>query len=144
MNNDKIRMVLLSIFADGQSHSFYEACHMGIFLLRKTKRTKRELWSLFSKLLLAPDLVRRQYNSWSPHLDTYKLTSLGDECFRETQISLLKRRTGTEEDIRHFKYFNRDNPRLGKMGVIFEGENLDAKAAGLREKYPDLYRDMYI
>jgi len=138
---NKQTRVLLSIFADGKEHSFFEACCTGVVLLKKPQKY---IWNIFRKNLLAPYLVRRCYNSWSPHLDTYCLTPRGDECFREIQISLLKRHRGTEEDIRHFKYFNRDNPRQGRMGVIFEEDNINVRAAGLKEKYPDLFREMYI
>jgi len=129
---------LLAIFGDGQEHSFFEACMLGSVLLKKNNR---QVWNIFKRRLLEYGLLKRVYKSWSPHLDFYKLSEKGDECFRAVQINRIQRGRHTDDVIRHFRHFNRKT--TGKYGVEGMRDSVSEASAGLREKYPDLYRPIY-
>ena len=128
---------LLTLFADGKSHSFFETCILGSIML---KTNQRKLEQIFKTRLLANGLVRRMHQSWDPRLDFYVLTGKGDDCFRYIQIEALRRNKLTkdnEETQRHYRYFNREVE--GKFGVKGMSKEISEKSAGLREKYPHLY-----
>lgn len=125
---------LLAIFGDGNEHSFFEACNLGRILFKKNNR---QVWNLFKRKLLEYGLLKRMYKSWSPHLDFYKLSEKGDECFRAVQINRIQRGRHTDDVIRHFRHFNRQ--KTGKYGIQGMEERISEESASLREKYPDLY-----
>lgn len=131
---DKDTHRLLALFGDAQEHSFFETVKLGSILL---KVSDRKLEKIFKRKLLENEWVSRCHKSWSPRLDFYKLTSKGDECFRATQIARISRGRHTDEQLNYFRNFDRSLE--GKHGVAGMGEYLSEKAAGFREKYPELY-----
>lgn len=125
---------LLAIFGDKTPHSFFETCKLGSVLL---KMPERKLELLFKRRLLANGWVRRLWQSWSPRLDFYELTQKGDSCFRDEQISRLLRNKHTDDEVRHYRHFNRETH--GKYGVEGLGKEITEKSAELRKRYPELY-----
>jgi len=123
---------MLSTFADGKEHSFFEMMKLVAIL---TKKKDRYIWKKFHKRLLENGWVQRQYKAYSPYIDFYKLTLKGDELFRSIQIRIA--RLGKDNNAyRHFKYFNRDGKN--KYGVNVE-DNVSEEDANLREKHSEYY-----
>lgn len=126
---------LLGLFGDAQPHSFFETAVLGRVLLKKSDRA---IEKVFKRYLLDNGWVRRCHNSWDPRLDNYQLTPKGDECFRAKKIEQLKRGKYKEEDLRHYRLFNR--AISGKYGAMGMGEGITEAAARLRETHPHLYK----
>ena len=125
---------LLALFGDKQPHSFFETLKLGTVLLQIHER---KFEKIFKRRLLANNWVRRCGRSWSPQLDFYELTTKGDEFFRLVQIWRITRNGYTDDNVRHYRYFNRST--TGKYGVTGMGTELSEKMAGLKGKYPELY-----
>ena len=126
---------LLGLFGDAQPHSFFETAVLGRVLLKKSDRA---IEKIFKRHLLDNGWILRLYSSWSPRLDYYQLTPKGDACFRASQIERLKRGKHKEEDLRHYRLFNRET--AGKYGAMGMGESITEAAAKLRETHPHLYK----
>jgi hypothetical protein len=125
---------LLALFGDAQEHSFFEIVTLGKILL---KISDRRVEALFKKSLLDNGWVKRCGKSWAEHLDFYQLTPKGDEFFRHIQVWRITRGRHTEDQIRHFRKFNRQTK--GEYGVEGMGDNLTEQKAGLYESHSHLY-----
>lgn len=126
---------LFSIFGDAKEHSFFEFLTLGRVLVKKNDRY---LEKVFKQKLLFNGWIRRCHQNWSPRLDNYQLTSKGDEYFRSLQISKLQRGKHTDDQLRHFRLFNREKD--GKYGVAGMGDQITEKSAKLQETHPELYQ----
>lgn len=126
---------LLSLFGDAQPHSFFETVVLSRTLLKKDDKT---IEKLFKRYLLENGWVRRCFKRGDPRLDDYQLTQKGDACFRASQIERISRGKHKEEDLRHYRLFNREKD--GKYGVAGMGETITEARARLRETHPELYR----
>jgi len=126
---------MLALFADNVPHSYFETIQLGCTLLRISQR---RFEGIFRKRLLFCRWVRRLYTANDPRLDMYQLTEKGDEYFRAIQISRLAQHSFSDEQIRHYKMFNRQS--TGKYGAEGMADStITEKSANLREKYPHLY-----
>lgn len=134
MNSEDLRK-LLSVYADNQSHSFFEAAVLGRSLLKKSDRL---IFSIF-KRMLEYGWLRREWKSSFEHTDFYRLTSKGDNCFRAMQLSRISREKHNSEAERHYQLFNREV--AGKHGVAgLSQDYITETTANLRAKHPELYR----
>lgn len=76
------RFKILQLFADGKSHNWFENIFLGVKYL---KVHQDEFESLF-KRALENGIVCRTYDRAHWKDDNYKITTIGEECFRAEQI----------------------------------------------------------
>lgn len=94
---------MLGFFCDNREHSFVEVMNLSAVTF---KRPWRESEAFFKRWLLENGLVDRSWQEPFFQMDNYKLSSKGDECYRDFKLrqAIIDREQGA---WRHYKYFDR-------------------------------------